>query len=50
MKVILDIEDEVLIEMQLYSDIIQEELNIMLSNLFVKAVQEPTTLIRKEQQ
>lgn len=49
MKVILDIEDEILTEMQLHSDIIQEELNIMLSNLFVKTVLEPIEIIRQEQ-
>lgn len=50
MKVILDIEDEILAEMQMHADIVQEDLNIMLSNLFVKAVLEPTKVIRQEQQ
>jgi len=49
MKVILDIEDELLSEMQMHADIVQEDLNIVLSNLFIKAVLEPSKVIRQEQ-
>jgi len=50
LKVILDIDDDILSEMQMHADIVQEDLNIMLSNLFVKAVLEPTKVIRQEQE
>jgi len=50
LKVILDIEDEILTEMQMHADIVQEDLNVMLSNLFIKAVLEPNVVIRQEQQ
>lgn len=50
MNVILEIEDDILSEMQMHADIVQEDLNIMLSNLFVKEVLGPTKVIRLEQQ
>lgn len=50
MKVILDIDDDILSEMQMHSDILQEDLNVMLSNMFIKQVLEPTMVIRQEQQ
>ncbi|MCM3632625.1 hypothetical protein [Paenibacillus camelliae] len=50
MKVILDIEDNLLSEMQMHADIVQEDLNVMLSNMFIKQVLIPSQLLRQEQQ
>src|SRR5690606_38210732 len=36
--------------MQMHADIVQEDLNVMLSNLFVNAVLEATKVVRQEQQ
>jgi|GEM_PF-6347859 len=48
MQVILDIDDEILSRMQMHSDIVQEDLNAMLSNMFVKMVVEPSKFIIQE--
>jgi len=48
MQVILTIDDELLSKMQMHANITQENLNEMLSNLFVKFIAEPGQLINEE--
>ena len=48
MQVILNIDDELLLDMQRHADIKDEDLNVMLSNMFIKYVAEPAKVISEE--
>lgn len=48
LKLILDIDDEILSKMQTHADIVQEDLNVMLSNLFVRFVDDANKVIIEE--
>ena len=48
MQVILNIDDDLLLDMQRHADIVQEDLNVMLSNMFIKYVDEPGKVISEE--
>ena len=48
MQVILNIDDDLLLDMHRHADIVQEDLNVMLSNMFTKYVGEPAKVISEE--
>lgn len=48
MKVILDIDAELLLDMRTHAEIVEEDLDVMLSNLFIRLVREPNEVIFEE--